>query len=588
MSVRTSRTGLVPARPREGAANRDPTEKKVSSATLARRARSNSPVTGADAAAAQRRRAPAPAAGNSLLSRRPVAAGLPSALSATHAPQPAAAAAATAAAMRRAADGGAASPTVTDLHATSAGVQDLVALYQTFFKGGAQPGGAADIAAGEDFEAFARAYSTLDDTQAAPAAAVPAEPSSASDDELNRHLARQILMEGRSAHRGASAAAAADAPPQQGAAAGFRPAFDLDALERQVEDVERRLLSADDADEEAMRDVVAAAATAAAAAPAAYAVPEPAAAAPAAVDSAAPAAAKAQPARRAASAARTGRQQQQAAARSVRVAAPAEVAAAPRQAKKPSELYTDYTGKMEAVLAEVRESRADRELLTQANVALESRCAGLQSELGVLKKQHIDLHVLSQNNQEKLIGYIQGLVGSINELSDRVRDLEAGEDKRASAGHAAAHTGAQEVPEAPAAALPAQQPQAVPVPASVPVPMPATAATYASAGSSVGGGVRVSLRQPQGLVHTEGAVAVSPPVSAVAPPPPPQADIPIGGKVHFVAATQGSTPPRRASSSGGVSPGLSPDSQSSGSPSVSFALRQEIRRQVCGTSPLFR
>eukprot|EP01064_Diplonema_japonicum_P039104 TRINITY_DN9719_c0_g1_i1.p1 TRINITY_DN9719_c0_g1~~TRINITY_DN9719_c0_g1_i1.p1 ORF type:complete len:423 (+),score=104.15 TRINITY_DN9719_c0_g1_i1:46-1314(+) len=108
--------------------------------------------------------------------------------------------------------------------------------------------------------------------------------------------------------------------------------------------------------------------------------------------------------------------------------------------KKPNVVYTDYHNQMERVEAELNEARKDRDMLTEQNARLESKCLGMGRELETLRNQHVELHVNTQTTNEKLISYIQGLVKSINELSDRVRTLEAGKAP-------AAHVGAVPEPE---------------------------------------------------------------------------------------------------------------------------------------------
>eukprot|EP00659_Diplonema_papillatum_P020526 gene20526-31611_t len=130
-----------------------------------------------------------------------------------------------------------------------------------------------------------------------------------------------------------------------------------------------------------------------------------------------------------------GRAPRPAADAAVEVAGRDDVKPHDRQAAQPK-VYTDYHRQMEKVSEELAQASDARKLLLDQNAALETRCGGLQRELDSLRKQHIELHVTTQTTNEKLISYIQDLLKSINELSDRLRLVEerqeTGEEKLAS------------------------------------------------------------------------------------------------------------------------------------------------------------
>eukprot|EP01059_Diplonema_ambulator_P031423 TRINITY_DN5756_c0_g1_i1.p1 TRINITY_DN5756_c0_g1~~TRINITY_DN5756_c0_g1_i1.p1 ORF type:complete len:354 (+),score=89.70 TRINITY_DN5756_c0_g1_i1:105-1064(+) len=182
-----------------------------------------------------------------------------------------------------------------------------------------------------------------------------------------------------------------------------------------------------------------------------------------------------------------------------------------KEKKKPGVVYTEYHKQMERVEEELEEARRDRRVLVEQNAALESRCLGLERDFETLRKQHVELHVNTQTTNEKLISYIQGLMKSINELSDRVRTLEGG------GGNSFSDTDADEQQQQ------QQQPAATHLPAPTPTPRTLTVA------------------DPPSLLHLHPAQ-------------------------H--------TPPTHASS-----PDESVGTLSS-SPSPSFSLRAEIRRQL--------
>ena len=88
-------------------------------------------------------------------------------------------------------------------------------------------------------------------------------------------------------------------------------------------------------------------------------------------------------------------------------------------------VYTDYHRQMERVEKELKESAAERAILTAQNASLESKCLGLESELEAMRKQHVELHLSTQTTNEKLITSVQGILTSMNDLSDRVRNIES-------------------------------------------------------------------------------------------------------------------------------------------------------------------
>eukprot|EP01060_Flectonema_neradi_P009659 TRINITY_DN16879_c0_g1_i1.p1 TRINITY_DN16879_c0_g1~~TRINITY_DN16879_c0_g1_i1.p1 ORF type:complete len:501 (+),score=112.56 TRINITY_DN16879_c0_g1_i1:89-1591(+) len=96
-----------------------------------------------------------------------------------------------------------------------------------------------------------------------------------------------------------------------------------------------------------------------------------------------------------------------------------------KQQTQQPKLYTDYHRQMERVEKELKESAAERAILTAQNASLESKCLGLESELEAMRKQHVELHLSTQTTNEKLITSIQGILTSMNDLSERVRAVEA-------------------------------------------------------------------------------------------------------------------------------------------------------------------
>ena len=533
--MRASRTGLMPSGPAMSMRNTSLGSslvphagmKKVSAATIARRERSNSPLTRGQGVGGGPCRArsnsqeghhAAKAASNSMIHKRPNRASPPKrkaapqhdvAPTAAHPTQAVHAAHPTHPKRDP-------SSTAADVAASSAELHDLVKMYKSLY---------CSATEGENMEA--------DSFDATPAVAMPAaegqsslydaqpvqkvnkaKPTTDQDD----YTWERDVHESALGPEGEESEVAVVEEEEDFAA--FTAGLDVDLLEKQVESIERRIFAS-----EQSRGQVEQTAAPEKERPKAWKAEIP---------------IKKQP----------------------KVKEIKEVKEVKEKERKP--LYTDYSKQMERVQEELKEAQRDRTVLVEQNSQVESRCTTLQAELDILKQQHVDLHVSTQRVSEELISQVKRLLGSVDHLSGRVRELEGAEEKRRQ----------QEV-------------------ADEEVPVPHTAAP-----SALPSKMSLSLKQPEG--HEA--------VTALYPASEPR----VGGKVSFQPVVRThtfdenseentQTPPHtvvshRASMHEGVlrsagvgsvrqgqSPGLSssPEGSSSVSTSPRTVLRQEIHKQVC-------